>query len=84
MDITQIEHVRSSVFVSDGIVIVDLFESLYYLLLFPAFKKKVLDDFQRFTSKMRFYIFLLFLCGKSFSLVILFCIIKNETISVKQ
>ena len=33
MDITQIEHVRSSVFVSDGIVIVDLFESLYYFLL---------------------------------------------------
>ena len=46
MDITQIEHVRSSVFVSDGIVIVDLFESLYYLLLFPAFKKRFWTTFK--------------------------------------
>ena len=71
MDITQIEHVRSSVFVSDGIVIVDLFESLYYLLLFPAFKKDS-GRLSKVYFKDEILYFSTFSLWKVFSLVILF------------
>ena len=84
MDITQNEHVRSSVFVSDGIVIVDLFESLYYLLLFPAFKKKDSGRLSKVYSKDEILYFSTFSLWKVFLSCHSFCNIKNETISVKQ